>query len=71
MESFREEDTFSAEPGDILYVPPGIAHHGTSLDSECITLSFGYRSYSANEMMESLELRSQIQQLTIIMILMV
>ena len=58
MESFQEEDTFIAEPGDILYIPPGIAHHGTSLDSECITLSFGYRSYSATEMMEVLELRS-------------
>lgn len=57
MESFQEEDTFIAEPGDILYVPPGIAHHGTSLDSECITLSFGYRSYSATEMMEVLELK--------------
>ena len=57
MQSFQEEDTFIAEPGDILYVPPGIAHHGTSLDSECITLSFGYRSYSANEMMEALDLK--------------
>ena len=59
MESFQEEDTFIAESGDILYVPPGIAHHGTSLDSECITLSFGYRSYSANEMMEALDLSPQ------------
>ena len=59
MESFQEEDTFIAEPGDILYVPPGIAHHGTSLESECITLSFGYRSYSANEMIEALDLRPQ------------
>ena len=57
MESFREEDAFITEPGDILYVPPGIAHHGTSLDTECITLSFGYRSYSANEMMEALSLK--------------
>jgi len=58
MESFEGGCTWVAEPGDILYVPPGIAHHGTSLDSECITLSFGYRSYSANEMMESLELKA-------------
>jgi 50S ribosomal protein L16 3-hydroxylase len=34
MESFREEDAFITEPGDILYVPPGIAHHGTSLDTD-------------------------------------
>ena len=57
MESFHEEDTFIAEPGDVLYVPPGIAHHGISLDSECTTLSFGYRSYSATEMIEALDLK--------------
>jgi 50S ribosomal protein L16 3-hydroxylase len=56
MKTFREEDAFVTEPGDILYIPPGIAHHGVSLNSECITLSFGYRSYSANEMLEALDL---------------
>ena len=61
MESFQIEDTLVTEPGDILYIPPGIAHHGTSLDKECITLSFGYRSYSANEMMETLDLKPDKQ----------
>jgi len=56
MENFQGEDEFVTEPGDILYIPPGIAHHGISLDSECMTLSFGYRSYSANEMLEALDL---------------
>ena len=56
MENFEIEETWVAEPGDIVYIPPGIAHHGESIDSECITLSIGYRSYSANEMLESLEL---------------
>ena len=56
MENFEIEKTWVAEPGDIVYIPPGIAHHGESIDSECITLSIGYRSYSANEMLESLEL---------------
>ena len=56
MKSFEKETTWVAEPGDIVYIPPGIAHHGVSIDNECITLSIGYRSYSANEMIESLEL---------------
>ena len=61
MKTFQMEDTFVVEPGDILYIPPGIAHHGTSLNSECITLSFGYRSYSANEMLEALDIEGNNQ----------
>ena len=56
MKNFIKETTWVAEPGDIVYIPPKVAHHGVSLDDECITLSIGYRSYSANEMLESLEL---------------
>jgi 50S ribosomal protein L16 3-hydroxylase len=56
MKTFQKETEFVTEPGDIIYIPPGIAHHGTSLSSECITLSFGYRSYSKNEMLETLDL---------------
>ncbi|EKF73633.1 hypothetical protein A11A3_12935 [Alcanivorax hongdengensis A-11-3] len=38
----REE--FVAEPGDVLYLPPGVAHHGVALDSDCITWSVGFRA---------------------------
>ena len=31
------------EPGDVLYLPPGVAHEGTALD-DCITCSVGFRS---------------------------
>jgi 50S ribosomal protein L16 3-hydroxylase len=56
MKNFIEESAWEAEPGDIVYIPPKIAHHGVSLDDECITLSIGYRSYLNNEMLDSLEL---------------
>tara|TARA_B110001450_G_scaffold97207_1_gene92261 strand:- start:29 stop:1138 length:1110 start_codon:yes stop_codon:yes gene_type:complete len=56
METFHEEVVWVAEPGDIVYIPPKVAHHGISLDKECITLSIGYRSYSAQEMAEQLNL---------------
>jgi 50S ribosomal protein L16 3-hydroxylase len=56
MENFEIETTWLAEPGDIVYIPPGIAHHGESINDECVTLSVGYRSYSANEILESLDL---------------
>ena len=56
MKNFITETTWEAEPGDIVYIPPKVAHHGVSLDDECITLSIGYRSYLNNEMLSSLEL---------------
>ncbi len=52
MNTFEAEQTFDVEPGDVLYVPPKVAHHGVSLNDECTTLSFGYRAYSAQEMAE-------------------
>jgi 50S ribosomal protein L16 3-hydroxylase len=53
MNTFESEQVFDVEPGDILYVPPKVAHHGVSLDNNCTTLSFGYRSYSNKELIES------------------
>jgi len=50
MDKFVPEQTLIAEPGDVLYVPPKIAHHGVSMSDDCTTLSFGYRSYSNQEM---------------------
>jgi 50S ribosomal protein L16 3-hydroxylase len=56
MKNFNEELVWEVGPGDIVYIPPKIAHHGVSLDDECLTLSIGYRSYSINEMSEALDL---------------
>jgi len=55
MNTFEPEQVYDVEPGDILYIPPNIAHHGVSLDDDCTTLSFGYRAYSSKEMAESIE----------------
>ncbi len=52
MNKFTVEQVFDVEPGDILYIPPKVAHHGVSLDNECITLSFGYRSYTGKEIFD-------------------
>jgi len=52
MKQFVAEQHFDVEAGDILYIPPKIAHHGVSLSNDCTSLSFGYRSYSAKEMFE-------------------
>lgn len=40
------------EPGDVLYVPPGIAHKGTAVGSDCMTYSIGFRAPSCSELIE-------------------
>lgn len=54
MKQFTAEQHFEVEAGDLLYIPPKVAHHGVSLSDDCTSLSFGYRSYSASEMFEAL-----------------
>ncbi|MGI9273391.1 MAG: JmjC domain-containing protein, partial [Endozoicomonas sp.] len=38
------------EPGDMLYLPPGIGHHGTA-EGECMTFSVGFRAPSHKEIL--------------------
>ncbi|AUM26491.1 cupin domain-containing protein [Acinetobacter pittii] len=38
-------------PGDLLYVPPGMAHYGIAED-DCLTFSFGFRMPNVAGMME-------------------
>lgn len=37
------------EPGDMLYLPPGVAHHGISESDDCMTFSIGFRAPSVDE----------------------
>jgi 50S ribosomal protein L16 3-hydroxylase len=39
------------EPGDLLYLPPGVAHEGTAL-GECVTYSIGFRAPAYRELFE-------------------
>lgn len=39
------------EPGDVLYVPPGIAHNGVALSDDCMTYSVGFRAPSQAELL--------------------
>jgi 50S ribosomal protein L16 3-hydroxylase len=38
------------EPGDMLYLPPRIAHHGVSMGDGCMTYSVGFRAPSHEEL---------------------
>jgi len=47
---FEVMDEWVLEPGDILYVPPGIAHNGTAVGDDCMTYSVGFRAPSRSEL---------------------
>ncbi|RKP50417.1 cupin domain-containing protein [Trinickia fusca] len=49
LEHFEPDEEWVLEPGDMLYLPPHIAHDGVAL-GECMTCSIGFRSPSANEL---------------------
>ncbi len=41
LKDFRATDDWTLEPGDMLYLPPGVPHWGTAVD-ECMTYSVGF-----------------------------
>src|SRR5205814_7476806 len=43
LRRFRAEAEWVLGPGDMLYLPPGVAHHGVAL-GECMTFSIGFRA---------------------------
>lgn len=38
-------------PGDVLYLPPGLAHWGIAEDSDCVTWSVGFRAPDIGELL--------------------
>ena len=52
LANFEAEEEWILEPGDILYVPPGVAHEGTAVGGDCMTYSIGFRAPSRGELVE-------------------
>ena len=57
LEQFETQEEYVLEPGDMLYVPPGVAHWGIA-EGECMTWSVGFRAPSHAEMVQ--EIAAQI-----------
>ena len=49
LEQFTAADDWVLNPGDMLYLPPNIAHYGIALN-ECMTCSVGFRAPSISNM---------------------
>jgi len=47
LKQFEADSEWVLDPGDILYLPPNIAHHGVA-ENECMTCSVGFRAPSTH-----------------------
>jgi 50S ribosomal protein L16 3-hydroxylase len=52
LADFRAADEWVLEAGDLLYLPPGVAHEGTAVGSDCITCSIGFRAPTYRELVD-------------------
>ena len=50
LADFEALEEHVLEPGDILYVPPGVAHDGIAESGDCMTYSIGFRAPSRSEL---------------------
>lgn len=52
LENFTPGETVVVHPGDVLYLPPGVAHHGVG-EQESITVSVGFRAPSVSDLLRT------------------
>lgn len=50
LKNFAPIEEWVLEPGDMLYLPPGIAHDGVAVGDDCMTYSIGFRAPSRSEL---------------------
>ncbi|MBS0456065.1 MAG: cupin domain-containing protein [Proteobacteria bacterium] len=50
LREFHPTHSWTLEPGDMLYLPPGVPHHGVAADA-CLTYSIGMRAPSQAELL--------------------
>jgi 50S ribosomal protein L16 3-hydroxylase len=54
LKNFKPTQEWVLEPGDMLYLPPHVAHEGVSLDNDCMTYSIGFRAAARQELVSAL-----------------
>ena len=50
LREFKPTHQWTLDPGDMLYLPPGVPHHGVAVDA-CLTYSIGMRAPSQAELL--------------------
>ena len=51
LQNFELSEEFILNPGDMLYIPPLVAHKGVALSDVCVTYSVGFRSPSHGDVL--------------------
>ncbi|MFT7179473.1 MAG: 50S ribosomal protein L16 3-hydroxylase [Oceanospirillaceae bacterium] len=51
LQNFELSEEFLLNPGDMLYIPPLVAHKGVALSDVCVTYSVGFRSPSHGDVL--------------------
>ena len=60
LQEFNAREEWLLDPGDMLYLPPGVAHWGVA-QTECLTYSIGFRSPSIADMLGDLSVELMTQ----------
>ncbi len=50
LANFEAVEEWLLEPGDMLYVPPRVAHNGVAVGADCMTYSIGFRAPARSEL---------------------
>jgi 50S ribosomal protein L16 3-hydroxylase len=53
LKYFQAEVAHLCEPGDLLYLPPGLAHRGVAIGQDCMTYSVGFRAPDHREIADA------------------
>lgn len=52
LKKFEAKEDYLLQAGDMLYIPAGLAHWGTAVGDDCITVSIGFRAASQRELIQ-------------------
>ncbi len=53
LKEFVPEEDWVLAPGDLLYLPPNVAHRGTAVGDGCMTWSIGFRAPARNALADA------------------
>ena len=65
LSDFNPDQEWMLEPGDMLYLPTKIAHHGVAVGDGCMTYSMGFRGQKTDDIMDSFLLEASDHGLTV------
>ena len=53
LANFQATDSWELSEGDVLYLPPGVPHHGVAVGDRCTTWSIGFRAPSNLDVLDT------------------